>query len=284
MISCGLELVADFRSGDKLEIVIPTLNEAQRLPLLIELFSNRFDLVVLDCFSTDETQAICLNNHVTFYLRHQHDKYFEAFFSDYTNQLSKSGMTFYLFADEYVDPDKLFVQWQEMADRSLGINGNRVDWVYGTKINTKAGVAPRGFLRGQCDYNPNKVHVSLTSHAMSSSECLDVEHFSLYEMKSYVSKLSQYVSDDIAIILKEPKPLWRYFRRFVLIEYIYQPIKHLIKEIGQPPAVVLWILLQHINIACIAAIMFVERKYLMSLDEQKKYYQDKLRSYMTKKP
>ena len=55
-----LELIHDNRNGRRMEIVIPTFNEAARAERIVSHYASRFDVVVHDDDSADSTVALAI--------------------------------------------------------------------------------------------------------------------------------------------------------------------------------------------------------------------------------
>ena len=64
-----LELIKDNRTGKKLEIVMPTYNEAERIVYIMKYYGDDFDVVLLDDTSSDSTVTLALEMGATVFKR-----------------------------------------------------------------------------------------------------------------------------------------------------------------------------------------------------------------------
>jgi glycosyltransferase involved in cell wall biosynthesis len=121
-----LELIKDNRLGNRLELVILTYNEERRIRNLLACYADQFDIVLLDSDSTDRTVALVLEAGATVF-RRSSDTIGEAYFAQYVNDITASGLCFYLLADEYIPVMELGLIEQELKERSAAVLCSKVE-------------------------------------------------------------------------------------------------------------------------------------------------------------
>lgn len=267
-----LELVCDHRRGDRLEIVIPTLNEERRLCNLIACYGDAFDLVLLDGGSKDQTCAIADKAGVTVYKRVPGAAPLaESYFAHYNDAVTRSGFCFYLYTDEFVEKADLERAWDALRTRTTVVHGRRVDWLYGKRRRTDGGVRPRGFRQSTAVIHPLEVHNALGhtgEHEQKTPQLvIDVHHLQIYGMKDYFSRAGLYAFWEVENFRKQGHSLGRVARRYLVSEVLLLPRK-LWRERRCGAPLLLWQAALSIAIACIGILCWLEQRFLLSPEEQ----------------
>lgn len=273
-----LSLKIDFRSGQKLEIVIPVLNEKERLSLILDHYKNMFDFVVMDGGSDQETIEWMKANQITIYERTT-DGPSENHFVYYANELSKSGKSFYLMADEYVEK-------KQLADCSRFLFNNddgkilcfKYEWVYGmySKKNKsrKKAFSPRGFCKGQAVYDKGNLHASLKykkSGRKGDVFNCDLHHLHVWSTKSTFGKAGLYANIEVEEFIMSGNFFKNFFRRFIYYEMILLP-KRMWEERERGPIFLLWMFLISLSVFAIGLMCWIELKYFPDVEKQKKIF------------
>lgn len=275
-----LELICDNRSGKKLEIVIQTLNEEKRIGNLLDYYGKDFDIVLLDDSSTDKTVELAIKSGATVFRRliRTYEQIYENYFVYYVNEVTKSGYSFYLFADEFAKKKDLLSAYEKLKSGECDlIMGRRVEWAYGQRSNVLGGISLKGLCKGMAIYDPNSAHSNLkckeSNDIMLSKTVIDVHHLSIYSMRDYFCKASRYISYEVDVFLKSKYPFRSFLRRYIAAEFkrfLYRTGKDMDKGIR------LWLFnnIFWVAIVSIASLIWIERKYLISPEEQLKTYSD----------
>jgi glycosyltransferase involved in cell wall biosynthesis len=261
-----LELVKDNRSGSRLEVVTFTFNEEKRIGNLLHYYGGRFDIVVLDGGSTDRTVAMALEMNATVFKR-LGDQVGESYFAYYTNELTQSGICFYLLVDEFIEKSLLERIEEELQEGVSGALCRKAEWIYGRRMRTLDHIEPRGFRRGSACYAA-RLHSSLdfTPSSTISQHIFEFHHLHIGSAQSSFGKLGLYSSIEIAQIRKSRWALWRFCRRYLLI-LISFPVLKVWREpgIGLPRA--LYFFFSQLAIAAVSASIWIEQRFLMSSEE-----------------
>lgn len=144
-----LTLIHDFRSGNKVEIVIPTFNEYINIQRIITAYKEIADVVLLDDNSTDDTILYAQQNNCTVYKRNRSleptkfapTEYAVYYYSEY---LSKSNKIIKLDADEMITYKTINSINLELEDNEI-VLGVRNDVINGTLYKKSQAIYPLGF-------------------------------------------------------------------------------------------------------------------------------------------
>lgn len=212
----GLEVIEDHRRGDRLEIVVPVLNEAGRLGAFLAYYKAA-DVVLLDGGSTDGTLDIA-RSHGASVLRRVGPMVGENHFVLYANQYTKSGFSFYLLADEFVEAAELFTACAgaATADKVVAIRKN--EWIYGQKsrMDHHPRGMPRGFPVGIAQYDALNLHDSLSCSAAHPRIVIDLHHLQVRSARREYGKFGHYVSIEVEQHRARSASWVRYTRSFVV--------------------------------------------------------------------
>ena len=267
-----LELIKDNRTGKKLEIVMPTYNEAERIVYIMKYYGDDFDVVLLDDTSSDSTVTLALEMGATVFKRLV-ENCGEEHYVYYVNELTKSGCCFELCADEFISKKDLRAIYQKLLSGSCVILGRRYDWVYGKRLPYDSGAMPKGLFKSIAQYNPSNIHASLEYIGMEEGKIrelfYDVEHLHICDGKKYYGLAGRYAYNEIAQFSKEKHTWWLFIKRFVRPIFSF-PIKRFWRVKSVPTAFTIWI--NHWATLFIALYCFIEQKYLMNPKEQRNCY------------
>jgi len=269
-----LELIKDNRSGNKLEIFVFVYNEESRLPNILNYYSDEFDIVVADGNSTDKTVAIALQSNATVYRRIIET---DSNFVNYANNLTKSGYTFLLHADEFIKKEDIRDAFKALQTKSYVIMGRRIDWFYGERMTFGTGVMPRGLCAGWAVFNTCNLHDPYKYKVPHDKKCkeliFDIEHFNVVDVKKNYGTVGKYAYTETEIFRKQKLfGVMRFIRRF-LISLLIFPIKRwrMIKDFKM--YLIMWV--SHFIVLFTALYCLIEQKYYISPDEQKRIYDAK---------
>ena len=268
----GLTLIRDNRSGTKLEVVVPTFNEARRIGNILTCYGQEFDVVLLDDGSVDGTVDLAIQAGATVY-RRVGEGIGENHYVHYVNDLSKSGCCFYLFADEFIKKADLRATFAALQDPPCVVLGKRVDWVYGLQLFSPSSSTPRGQSRGSPVYNPNRLHASLEFRTDPSPRLLefDVLHLHRWSMKDYYGQSGRYAYQEVEQFRRQKHPLRLFLRRFVAAEFIRLPGR-IWRERKRGFAFVCWMTFMSMTVFLLGVLSWIEQRFLMRPDEQLKLY------------
>jgi glycosyltransferase involved in cell wall biosynthesis len=200
----NLTMKCDNRSGNRLEIVLPTLNEEKRIAKIIQYYSKFFDIVILDGGSIDNTCKITQENGGSVFER-VGDNIGENHFAYYVNHCTKSGRCFYMMCDEFIDKDSLSIISSKLEFGKGKVFGRRFDWFYGIRARELNCLIPKGFMKGDAEYNPKNFHDTLSFKNKSNADnnVVDVEHLHVFSMKDDYGKFGNYIYQEVNQICKE---------------------------------------------------------------------------------
>lgn len=264
-----LEIIKDSRSGDRLEIVVLTYNEEERIRAILDCYAGKFDVVVLDGRSTDRTVERALQAGATVF-RRLGETIGEAYFAQYVNEVTRSGWCFYLLADEYIPVAELALIEQELRDRSAAVLCNKAEWMYGRRMRTVNHTEPRGFRKGAVRYNPDRLHQNLEIVAGPEQVCsqrFSLHHLHIWSVRGYFGKIGVYSHIEIDQMRRTQHTARRFTHRYV-VSLIGFPIIKVWRERGMGlPRALFWMFFDLAEFA-IAVLSFIEQKYLMNPQEQ----------------
>ena len=268
-----LELIKDNRSGTRLEVVVFTYNEERRIRNILTCYADQFDVVILDGDSGDRTVELALEAGATVF-RRLSETIGESYFAQYVNESTRSGLCFYLLADEFIPVTELHQIEKELRDRSAAVLCSKAEWMYGRRMRTFNHTEPRGFRQGAVRYNPDRLHQNLEIAAGSDQVCarlFSLHHLHVWSVRSYFGKIGTYSHIEIEQMRRANHPLRRFTRRYIVSLIGFPFIKSWRESgIGLPRAM-FWMLFDLAELA-IAALSFIEQKYLMSPEEQLDLY------------
>ncbi|MGI4787754.1 MAG: glycosyltransferase [Janthinobacterium lividum] len=270
-----LELIHDNRSGERLEIVIPTFNERNRIVRVVKFYAPHFDVVILDDDSSDGTKELVIEAGGSVFRRLDKDVLGEAYLVHYVNTLTKSGQVFYLFADEFVALAEMQQAEHQLFSGKSIVLGRRIDWLYGARLNKRRDVGPRGFSRESAEWAEGNIHSALRHRnqfrANVSRHYIDIHHLHVVLAATQYGSTGQYASLEIADFRKTRWPFLRFMRRFFVSEVLLLPRK-LWKERGKHWTIVAQIAMLSITTFCIGMLCWIEARFLPGRQEQQEYY------------
>ncbi len=270
-----LELLHDSRSGRKLEIVIPTRNEENRIVGIINYYAPHFDVIILDDDSTDETQSRVMEAGGSVFRRSVKNVLSEAHFAYYVAEETRSGRCFWMFADEFVALSDLREADARLISEECHVLGQRIDWFYGVRLNSKQGCLPRGFRRGAAEHIPGSIHNALRCRSGERRDVLsytvEVHHFHVTSVSSQLGTVGNYAALEIADFRRRPRPFLRFLRRFVISEVLLMPRK-LWRERGKPWTLLLQYALLGLTASLAGLLCWIEAVCLPGVGEQRKQF------------
>ncbi len=268
-----LNLVHDNRSGNRLEIVVPTFNEERKIGNILKCYGQDFDVVLLDDGSTDNTVAIAIEAGASVYTR-MGETVGENHFVHYVNEVSKSGYCFYMFADEFIKKSELHAAFSALKVQPCVILGKRIDWAYGKRIVSPSSSTPRGLCKGSAIYNPNRLHASLEYiKAPAAPRVLefDVHHLHIWSMKDYFGQAGKYAYLEVEQFRKQAKPILHLLRRYAISELLMLP-RRLWRERKQGVAFLFWMFVMSLTVSLLAVLSWLEQRFLNRPEEQLQIY------------
>ena len=219
----GLVLVHDYRSGGRLELVMPVLNEEKRILNLINYYKD-FDIVLMDGGSTDRTIELAEQERVSVF-RRTGPHCGENHFVFYANMVSKSGYSFYMMADEFIEANELLDASLKLAGiTNCVINVKKIESIYGCAVRMKKvppqyGMA-RGFCRGSAAYDPYDIHNSLhfrgESNVQAKMYIYDIHHLHVKSIKNEYGKMGLYLDIEVDQKIYKKLSFYKYVRRFLV--------------------------------------------------------------------
>ena len=261
----NLQCVVDNRSGDRLELVFMTLNEAERLKHICKYYGDIFDLVILDGGSTDGTGKIVTEHNGTVFLR-QSDNVGENHFVSYVNNQSVSGRCFYLMCDEYVSIETLLTVDEHLKTANSHVIANRIDYFYGKRASKASCQLPKGFIAGTALYNASDFHNTLFC-SLPCPEILsvDVMHFHIHSIDSDYGKYGHYISHEVREICSNKNYSIALFLRLLKLIRSLQLNSWRFRRY---PGIVFFLFLQFWAGFFIFSMTFLEHKLLRSKADQ----------------
>lgn len=270
------ELIKDNRTGNKLEIFVPTYNEEKRIGNILNYYGNEFDIVLADGNSTDNTVKIAINAGATVFGRLQDNvAYGEYYFVGYVNNFTKSGYCFYLFADEYVTIENLRMSFELLQQKKYVIMGLRHDWVYGVRMPYSSGLSPKGLFKGIARFNPVNLHQSLEyiipKDLRLEEIIIDIEHLHICNSRRYYGTAAKYAFVEVEQFMRQKYTIWHFLNRFVK-PIISFPIKKMWRIRNFWIAMNIWV--NHWAAFLVAICCLIERRYLLSPEQQMDKYKN----------
>lgn len=271
-VPTSLNLIRDNRSGKKLEIVVPTFNEERRIANILNCYAKDFDVVLLDDGSADATVELALQAGATVY-RRIGEGIGENHYVYYVNEVTKSGICFYMFADEYIKKSDLYATFEALKVQPCVVLGKRVDWAYGKQLVSPVSSTPRGQCRGSAVYNPNQLHSSLEYRDVPNTRFpeFDVHHLHLYSMKRYFGQVGYYAYLEVQQFQRLKHPALRFIKRFFLFEFRRLPGR-MWRERKSGLSFLFWMIALSVSVFAIGVLCWIEQRFLMSPEEQLNTY------------
>lgn len=267
-----LDLIIDNRSGIKLELIFYVFNEEKRIENAFRYYGKDFDIVLMDGGSTDATIDVAIRAGATVFRRTGYEIPGHAHFVFYANHVTKSGFSFCLLADEFVEKDALLNAFSRMQQSRCVILGKRIDWVYGHRIKKPPTITPLGVCKGDAIYDPEYVHASMKcAKGVVEKIYLDVDHFHVWSMKRYFGQAGAYAYSEVELFLKSDRPVWRFVRRFFISEVLMLP-RRLWYLRNDGLARLSWMVLMSLTIPLIGLLSLIEQRFLMSPEKQLELY------------
>lgn len=265
----GLNLICDNRSGARLEIVIPVLNEEKRIGNILHYYKG-FDIVFLDGGSNDMTIEMAIQRGATVYSR-VGDAVGENHFTYYVNTMSKSGYCFYMMADEFIKKEDLLDALPKLQQRRCVIFGRKIEWLYGVRVNRPPSIMPRGICRGGAMYDSEKLHDSLRCPKEIEEIYIDIHHLHVWSMKYFLGQAGKYAHIEVEQFMRSDRPIWRFIRRFFVSEVLMLPRK-LWNQRNASLAILLFMILVGMTMPLIGLLCFIEQRFLLSPEKQLELY------------
>ena len=125
-------LIKEDKSIIKLSIIIPTLNESKRLPLLLSDLSeinNISEILIIDSTSTDKTKDIALINDTRFYKINKNNRGLQL---NYGAQKAKGEWLLFIHADS-----RLKFNWSKKIMNIIKRDSNFI-YYFNFKVNNKS--------------------------------------------------------------------------------------------------------------------------------------------------
>lgn len=267
-----LDLIIDNRSGVKLELVFYVYNEEKRIKNFFRYYKEDFDIVLMDGGSTDATTDLAIRAGATVFRRSDDQNPGHGHFVFYANHVTKSGYSFCLLADEFVEKERLLDAFNKMQQHRCVILGRRIDWVYGHRINKPPTLTPLGICKGDAIYNPNFVHASMEFNKnVLEKYYLDVDHLHVWSIKRYFGQAGAYAYAEVELFLESDRPVWRFVRRFFISEVLMLPRKLWYMR-NDGLACLSWMVLMSLAIPLIGLLSLLEQRFLMSPEKQMERY------------
>lgn len=266
-----LAIIHDRRSGTRLELVVPTYNEEDRIVRLIDFYRDEADVVLFDV-STDLTPDLAIDHRASVFRRIGDTSIqVERHFAYYINHLSKSGRAFFLHADEFISIDNL-----HLAARALeggrAVWGERIDYMYGREMRSLRSSTPRGFCRGAAKYDPNRFHATLKIAVRGPADpagiTVPILHLHVWSVTGVFGKCGEYTMQEVVGILNGRRWLFGLVKRFIgrpLVYLIFRAWKE------EPRRGLFWLTLDCANLP-VALLCLMERRWFESSDAQRREY------------
>lgn len=275
--STSLEMMVENRTGERLELVFMVFNEQARLKTIVEYYKKDFDIVLLDGGSIDNTISIAKSLGCTIFSR-KGESVGENHFTLYANKLTKSGYSFYMMADEFVQKQDLLNAFVEMKSNGAIVSVKKIEWAYGQKISNSDQVVssgmPRGFIRGYASYDPMSLHNSLgfaNDLVQQKKEIVcDLHHLHIKDIASEYGKHGRSICIETEQLFEKKLFGIRLLRRFLVPFFtliIYRSWRS-----NTTLSLKFFRILESLNYLILAVMSTIERKYLKDKDDQYYFY------------
>lgn len=214
-----------------LSVVIITLNEARNIRRCLDSVVPIADeIIVVDSFSTDDTESLCSPYANLRFVKHAWEGYVNQ--KNYANHLATGDLVFSIDADEALSETLtqsiLAIKNQSAANKAFSMNRlmnycgkwiRHCGWYPDTKV--------RIFARGRAEWTGKKVHETLSLAEPTEIVHLsgDLLHYSFYtveEHRKQNEKFAQLSAEEIAESGKKASvgkalvhTVWRFIRDFI---------------------------------------------------------------------
>lgn len=273
----GLDVIHDNRTGDKLEIVIPVLNEEKRIGNILNYYKE-FDIVLMDGGSTDRTIEMAIQSGATVYKR-VGESIGENHFTYYVNKITKSGYCFYMMADEFIDKKDLEEASRHLQSSNAVISVRKIEWIYGEEPKTKSSTIGmvRGMQRGSAAYDPYHLHNSLQYISNTAEKkknfVYDLHHLHIKSMRNEYGKFGRYLDIEIRQLRENKATFLRYLRIFVIP--ILMSAFWRVWFNKTTVQCKLFRIMELVLVAQLALMCWIEQKYMHTVEEQMADYSSK---------
>jgi len=275
-----LELIQDNRSGHRLELVVPTFNEEKRIGNILRYYGDAFDVVLLDDGSTDRTVPMALEAGATVF-RRIGQAVGDVHFVYYANEVTRSGLCFYLFADEFIEKSDLVAVYEALRDRYSLVLVSKAEWLYCRHMLTLNHTERRGFRKGCARHDPESLHENLqVANLPSEKICkriFSLHHFQIWSVRGLYGKMGTYCYTEVGQFRKDKRAFWRFFRRYVVSLFGF-PLLKAWRERNIRFSHALFFSLVDLSELVIATLSWLEQKFLMSVEEQLACYAERYAS------
>ncbi len=269
-----LDLIKDNRSGSRLEIVVPTFNEEKRIGNILRYYSDSFDVVLLDGGSTDQTVRMAIEAGATVF-RRIGQAVGDIHFVYYVNEVSKSGLCFYLFADEFIESSDMKEVYRELRDNCSLVMCRKAEWFYGKRMLTLNHMERRGFRKGCARHDPDTLHENLKAIDLPDEQIcrhlFNLYHLQIWSVRGLFGKMGIYCYTEVEQFHRTKRTFRRFFRRYVVSLFGF-PFLKVWRERNIGLARALFFSLVDLSELVIATLSWLELRFLMSAEEQLAYY------------
>lgn len=214
-----------------LSVVIITLNEARNIKRCLDSVVPVADeIIVVDSFSTDETEALCQPYEQLRFVKHEWEGYVKQ--KNYANSLATCDLILSIDADEALS-EELIKSIQTIKNQSVenkSYSMNRLMNYCGQWIRHGGwypDVKVRIFGRGRAEWTGKKVHETLSLAQNTEIEHLngDLLHYSFYSLEEHRHQMEKYATLSAEEMVENGKPSsviapyihsgWKFLRDFV---------------------------------------------------------------------
>jgi len=181
----------------KISVIIITYNEEKNIARCIDSVQDVADeLIVVDSFSKDKTEEICLEKNVRFY-KNSFEGYSEQ--KNYANSLAKYEFILSLDADEALSPElkKSILQEKEKGFTATVFEFNRLVFYCGQKIK-HSGWYPDKKIRlwknELAKWNDSPIHEKLEFKERITPKFLkgDLYHYTFHTISQHVEQINKF--------------------------------------------------------------------------------------------
>jgi len=265
-----LELIEDNRSGQRLELVVPTFNEEKRIGNILRYYGDAFDVVLLDDGSSDQTIHMALEAGATVF-RRIGKAIGDAHFVYYANEVTRSGLCFYLFADEFIEKSDLVAVYEALRDRYSVVLVSKAEWLYCRRMLTLNHTERRGFRKGCARHDPDSLHENLKMADLPGDQIckriFSLHHFQIWSVRGLYGKMGTYCYTEVEQFRRDKRGFWRFLRRYVVSLFGF-PLLKAWRERNIRFSHALFFLLVDLTELAIATLSWLEQKYLLGVEEQ----------------